>query len=294
MTMNKMVVIGLLLTGPLCARAQLLYKCTSPRGDTVTYLMGTSHVLPMDRYHHDPVIDSLVKQSSVLFTEHYVPAADPVYRKHRKKMIGVREYANNKRLDDLLPPEEVAFIYHYYETVHGRSRQAIIAASRTIAPFFHQELVSKKGGKLFYLDLHIYQQAVTQQHKIVYLDDALALLAGYKALADVYTPQWLLQKIRSGDFDKQQEDPMDSAYLHQDTSAIKRHMANNPDRQSPRYDDVIKNRNTQWEAKIEQQGAAINFVACGMAHVVEDDIGLIYYFRRRGYRVEGIVLKTMQ
>lgn len=289
--MKSAAVAALLLVLPWMAQSQILYTCTSPNRDTVTYLLGTSHVLPFDRYHHDPRIDSLVGQSAILFTEHYVPATDPLYRQYKKKLEQATFYKDKQRIDDFLSAADAAFLYRYYDSLYHRNAAYTKAVARKIAPFFHQLMLVPKGEKAFYLDKQVYIQAMERQIKVVPLDDATTLLAGYQALAEVYTPQWLVNEIRSGKLD-QHEDPLDAAYLDQDTSLIKRCMANNPDRQSPRYDNVIKNRNIRWEALIEKLGTKSNFVACGIAHLLEDDIGLIYYFKRKGYHVEGVSLQT--
>lgn len=280
--------ILLLLEFTLSANSQVLYKCTSPRGDTTFYLLGTCHDLPKDRFYFDSTLDSLIASVDVVFSELYHPGDDPLLSGELMRLREVMFYENGKNLRDFATLREYRSIFRFYRDQFGLSRNQFRDQS-VYLPFFMHGRIAYGDRHYVKMDQMIFDRAKAANRPVVLLDSIELLKAAFSIYTTKYDLNWLLENI--GDFDRERKEKMRlfDAYLAQDTSVLAEAIDDLPGNTT-----VIDARNRHWQYVIEARGKRSNFIFAGIAHLLAGRESMIGYFRRRGYNVFPVRLKLSE
>ncbi|MFT3822403.1 MAG: TraB/GumN family protein [Chitinophagaceae bacterium] len=276
--------ILLLFTGN--ASTQLLYKCESARKDTVTWVLGTMHVMERKYFAHDPMLDSLVAASKVVFVEPlFNDSSNRNFRHDLSRAAKAVYFENDKKLSDFVPPAELKLIESFYTKQLNISRKKLRSHYRFIPYFMLYHLSYNPDQKLVKLDDLVIQKAKHYRKKIVALDHADSIVNAFHKLRDIYSPAWLTQNYEHTQNINSQ---IKQAYLQQDTCYLKKHIGTPEDLD---YDALIRERNNSWKKLIANKSSTHNFLAAGMDHVLAPGDGLLDYYQQQGYTITPVNLK---
>jgi uncharacterized protein YbaP (TraB family) len=109
-------------------------------------------------------------------------------------------------------------------------------------------------------------------------------------LSDDVQRQMLIEAIDDADASAAELDQLSAAWRRGDLDAIERRMNEElRDKYPEAYAIMIERRNDAWTAVLlrELEGAGVDFIAVGAAHIVGED-GLVAQLRARGVRVERV------
>lgn len=285
--MKEICCILLLLKLALSTNSQVLYKCTSPRGDTTYYMLGTCHDLPKDRFYFDNALDSLIASVDVVFSELYHPGDDPLLgREVRRLREEIMFYENGKRLRDFVTRREYQSIYRFYRGHFGLSRKQFRRQS-VYLPYFMHNRIAYGYPRYVKMDRMIFDRAKAANRPVVLLDNFELIREAFGFFTAKYDINWMLQNIHEFDREQGERARLFDAYLAQDTSAL---IAVAGDVQGNTI--VIDARNRHWQHVVETQSRRSNFLFAGIAHLLAGPESMISYFRRRGYDVVPLRLRV--
>jgi uncharacterized protein YbaP (TraB family) len=120
--------------------------------------------------------------------------------------------------------------------------------------------------------------------KIKNLDNEQLLYNVYSYLSSAFDARWLMDRVEGKSVGQTDDDVIIKLYLQQDTAGINR-----------RYEPglrhrkiLLEDRNRHWFTTLERNAGRINFVYCGIAHLIFEEFSLLNYFRGRKFSVEAI------
>lgn len=274
----------------LHARAQVLYKAVSAHADTTIFLFGTYSYIPADRFFLDNTIDSLMDRSEAIFTQTYYAekSARPmvVARAHIRAM----SYPDGKRLSDFLSQEDARRVYDYYHKKYRISRSLYRQLSYYIPVVMHQQ-IAYANDYFVKMDREILKMATRKTIPIYNLDLLPRLNAAYQAMAAIYPPSWLVERIDREEEENQSAAEQLNAYLAQDTAALRQSYQSRWGKDPGAFNQIISRRNRYWIQELEQKGGRINFLFAGIAHLLLEPDGLLLQLQQRGYQIEAIPIR---
>lgn len=264
----------------LPVKAQLLYKCESPGGDTTTWVMGTMHWADRKGFREDPVFDSLIAGSDVFFEE-------PLLKEHLTpeqslRLQQVQRYENGRTLKDFVSRKE---LNRLTTELAAQLKLNAITIRRFFgfAPFFMlSKLPPRDSTRHVELDQYLINKARRFNRRIVPLDHPDSIYQTFLVLREKHQPEWLL---RAYPHYFKKAGALEMAYRAQDTAAIIPQIGNSAD---SGYTLLIARRNEQWVKIIERESGRRNFIEAGLAHIIAPTDGLLDYFRRKNWKVSGV------
>jgi uncharacterized protein YbaP (TraB family) len=267
----------LLFTGAFSLNAQLLYKCESPNGDTITWIMGTMHYTDRDGFREDPIFDSLIAAADVFFEE-------PLLNEHLSpeqlaRLSRAQRYEGGKTLKDFVSKKDLKQLT---AQLSGQLNVApsVIRHSFIYAPFFMlSKLPPKDSLRHLELDNYLIAKAKLHKRRIVPLDHPDSIHQTALILREKHQPEWLLKVYPSY---YKTNAMLEKAYRAQDTAKVISFLGYSADTL------LITRRNEQWVKIIERESGKKNFIEAGLAHVIAPFDGLLDYFRRKKWNVSGV------
>ncbi|MET0393887.1 MAG: TraB/GumN family protein [Chitinophagaceae bacterium] len=273
-----------------CLQAQVLYRCTSPGNDTVTYLLGTHHGLPRQHYYYDSLYTQLLSRCEVVFVETNVLDSGQARRDFLKQAGRIAVFTGGRSLTDYLSDGQIAQLKDFYRLEFGISGERFDRSLKLTPFFLHQRFFGSDTTRVS-VDKLINQDAQLLKKEIVSLDEPEQLLATYTWFSQSISPDSLLNLAAGYGAIREQHRLLDTAYLAQDTAGINRFIRTV-------YSAVFRNelihrRNRLWEEMLMTRSRKTNFIAAGIAHISFTG-GLLEFYRGRNYRVEPVDLRTRQ
>lgn len=272
------------------ARAQVLYKAVSPDRDTTIYLLGTISFIPADRFFLDPAIDSLMNLSDAIFTQTYHAEKSARPMVVAKAYIRAMSYPEKKRLSDFLSKEDARRVFDHYHKRYRVSRSVYRQLSSFVPVVMHQQIVYA-NDYFVKMDREILKMAIRKTAAIYNLDVLPLVKASYQALAEVYPPSWLLNRIDREEMENQYTADQLKAYLDQDTAAIKFSYQSRLGTYPEAFEQIITKRNQYWMQELERKGGRTNFLFAGVAHLLLEPDGLLTRLQNKGYTIEALTIK---
>jgi uncharacterized protein YbaP (TraB family) len=261
---------------------QILFECISPSDQAKTYLLGTCHILPKEGFRFDPKIDSVINLSEVIFSEYLGDLKEISISDYK----GYIYYENGKSLSDFVPPKDLKFIYSFYSKNFHITRNRFKSLKYFLPYSMHQRIVYTEN-QYIKIDKLLYSKAIIQNKKIIQLDNKYLLSQAYNELNEIYNLQWLTTILHNFEREKTEKKLLFNAYLNQDTTQLKIIMQSDL---TASNDVIIKERNNHWIKLIEENAKNTNFIFAGIAHILEENHGLLNYFRSNGYTIRSISL----
>ncbi|MDF2384323.1 TraB/GumN family protein [Nostoc ellipsosporum NOK] len=270
----------LFLITAFSAPAQLLYKCESPAGDTITWVMGTIHYTDRNGFREDPVFDSLISNADVFFEEPLLP--EHLSPEQKMRLTHAQRYDSGKTLKNFLSKKEQARLTRHL-SAELEVTPSVIRSFFVYTPFFMlSKLPPKDSIRHLEMDNYLIDKAKFYKRRIVPLDHPDSILQIGLVLSQKYQPEWLLKVYQTY---YKNVAAVEKAYRSQDTSKVLKYIGDPAD---PQYTLLIARRNEQWVKIIGKESGKRNFIEAGLAHVIAPFDGLVDYFRRKNWKVSAV------
>ncbi len=274
------------------SRSQVVYKVVSPGRDTITYLIGTYSPLSREQFHFTPLLDSLLDEVELVFTESFYEDKGLRPLVHARERIRMMSYPNQQRLEDIIGREEAGRVYAYYHTRFGIKKRVFRQLSYYIPIVMDQQI---RYGNEQYIkpDRYLLHQAEKKGKRIYNLDQPALTQGAFEALAKLYPPDWLVQLTRNDSVYLQELKERRDCYLKQDTACLKAGLREKIKAHPAEYAQLITRRTLYWKGEIERNSQYSNLVLASIDNLLEEEGGLLEYFRRKGYTIQLISRKNL-
>jgi uncharacterized protein YbaP (TraB family) len=138
--------------------------------------------------------------------------------------------------------------------------------------------------KYYSLDFILYTIAKKSGKIIKNLDNEELLCSAYSYLSSEFDTRWLINKSEGRNIRGVVSDTLIQLYLQKDTVAI-----NSLHKPSLMHQKILLNdRNKHWFTIIERNASRTNFIYCGLAHLISEELSLLNYFRSRQFAVKAV------
>lgn len=265
-------------------KSQLVYKAVNPGRDTVTYLIGTYSVLTKDHLRFNALLDSLLDEVEIVFTESFYEDKGLRPLVHAKERIRMMSYPNQQRLEDVIGREEAGKVYAYYHSRFGIKKKVFRQLSYYIPIVMDQQI---RYGNEQYLkpDRYMLDQAEKKGKRIYNLDQPALTQGVFEALARLYPPDWLVQLTRNDSAYMQEIQKRRNCYLEQDTACLKAGLREKIKAHPAEYVQLLTRRTQYWKGEIERNSRHSNLILVSIDNLLEEEDGLIEYYREKGYTI---------
>lgn len=285
------------------AALMLLFGCATPEvgaapgpalyvardADSALYLYGTIHVLKAGAQWSTPAVEAALASSEEIWTELEIsPEADAETQRLALR-FGMAE--PGRPLSSWLSPEErgrleaLAARMGFPAQALEPMRPWFAGLTLSLLPIMRAGYDPQSG-----VDRAVDAFGDAHGQRMRALETPEQQLGFFAALPDEVQRQMLLEAIDEAENGVTQLDAMSAAWARGDGRALDVALNQDMRRDYPDiYDVLIKRRNQAWMPVLlrELDGAGVDFVAVGAAHVVGRD-GLVAQLRARGVRVERV------
>lgn len=257
--------------------------------DSTLYLYGTIHLRRAGAPWASPTVEAALDRSEEIWTEMEVSPAAETRSQQLALQFGLAP--SDRPLSSWLTPDERARLAAAEQRL-GVPPQALeplrpwlAGLTLTLAPMIQAGYDPAAGVDRAvdaYGDAHGKRMRFFETP-----DDQVGFLAH---LPDEVQRAMLMEAIDDADEGAGALDALSAAWDRGDVARLERLLNDDMRGEYPAvYDALIRRRNQAWMDVLmrELQGAGVDFVAVGAAHIVGRD-GLIEQFRRRGLRVERV------
>ena len=285
----QLVFLALLFFSSWGAKAQVLYQLDAPNGSERLFLLGTFHRIPAQtKFQIDPIVDSLISVSEVVFSEYFGNAGQPNYLQDLEKLAALSTVGS---VQETFSQKETNLIIDHFETEYRLSRK-ILKKYLKYRPYDFHRMAFRSAFDTQPFDDQIFQKAKFQQKSIVVLDTYDILLRASNLLHRTFDKDWLLGFPNGVNDYKRFYKNLLSAYLDQDDALLWSINLEERKRFGEEYDWLIGGRNQEWLNTYEQQKRTVNFMFAGAAHLIDPKEGLLESFRKKGYRITPLPFQT--
>ena len=267
----------------------LLWEITSKQQDKPSYLLGTIHMIPADKFFWtDQMEEALQKSDNVVFELDMNEMTD------MSKVMGLMEHlfmAGDTTLKDLLTEEELA-------VVDGKFQEMGLPMFmfERMKPFFLTVMLSedmKPGGlddgSIVSYEFMIQEKAERLNKPSSGLETLEYQASIFDKIPYVDQAKILLETIQAdaSSEDGSQIDRMVKLYTQQDIEGLSE-MINDSEEGLEWQEDLLFERNRNWIELMEplMQSNSV-FFAVGAGHLPGEQ-GVIHLLRQRGYKVKPL------
>ncbi|MCF1716671.1 TraB/GumN family protein [Flavihumibacter sp. RY-1] len=288
----KNILLFCTLVVSIKSRSQVVYKVVSPGRDTITYLIGTYSPLTREQFQFTPLLDSLLDEVELVFTESFYEDKGLRQLANARERIKIMSYPNQQRLEDVIGREEAGRVYAYYHSRFGIKKRVFKQLSYYIPIVMDQQI---RYGNEQYIkpDRYLLREAEKKGKRIYNLDQPALTQGAFEALAKLYPPDWLVQLTRNDSVYLQEIKARSDCYLKQDTACLKAGLREKIKAHPAEYVQLIARRTLYWKGEIERNSQYSNLVLASIDNLLEEEGGLLEYFRRKGYTIQLISRKNL-
>jgi uncharacterized protein YbaP (TraB family) len=265
-------------------RSQVVYKVVSPGRDTITYLIGTYSPLTREQFQFKPSLDSILDEVEIIFTESFYEDKGLRPLVHARERSRMMSYPNQQRLEDVIGREEAGRVYAYYHSRFGIKKKVFRQLSYYI-PIVMDQQIRYGNEQYFKPDRYMLNQAEKKGKRIYNLDQPGLTQGAFEALAKLYPPHWLVQLSRNDSAYMQEIMRRRDCYLEQDTACLKAGLREKIKAHPAEYVQLITRRTQYWKDEIERNSRHSNLILASIDNLLEEQDGLLEYFRRKGYTI---------
>lgn len=265
---------------------QLLYRCTSPQGDTVTYIFGSMHEIPKKNFRYDPVLDSILAKTEIYFSEQLIWDTTAIFQKIAAVPKSTDYYPRGQSLKDSVTPKQLQQLQAFYKKWFNISAKKFNAELGRSPYMIHLNFSRNASGFVF-PDRILLDKAVALKKPVVQVDRTETFVTALKYLQHYWTVDSLVSLPGRYNEVLRYDSVLLALYQQQDTTGMKRIMETTYRNVAGYYNNVIRMRNTEWEKAIMTKGRKTNFFVCGISHVIANG-GLLDFFRSCNYTISII------
>lgn len=273
----------LLLPASLIAQdsQSLLWKVTSPDSDKASYLFGTIHLLPADRYLFTEKMQQAFDATETLALEMDIdiPMGEQLKMAQQMMMPDGRSWA------EYMTPEEFTALRSCYVDSLGVKANKFDKQYVKIKPLYLSGLVlSTLLGNVKAYEQELSAMAKKSKKPLIGLETLEQQMA---FMASVSLEEQITQVKEAGASLLREYNRMLDAYLLQDLAALEAVARESGDMEGLE-EELLTKRNEAWIPLIREQAAkSPTFFAVGALHLVGEK-GVIEGLRKAGFTVEAV------
>jgi uncharacterized protein YbaP (TraB family) len=274
---------GLLLVallGSFLANSQLLYEITSKDGQHTSYVFGTIHLMPKEKFNIDSTLTAAFNSSSMIAMEVDLNMDLAQKIEIAKETI----LPEGKTLRDICTAAQYQLIYTYAVDSNGMSKKKFKRYSRLKPFFFSSVMLQESIENTKSYELEFGEMAKKRSKKTMGLESIQVQMQTINTVSLEDQVRMLIDGMKQ----TQSYDAMLSNYLSESIDALYVDIV----AESEGFPDFIENflnkRNTQWIPVIMDQIERENtFIAVGAGHLPGPN-GVLALLRAKGYSLTPI------
>jgi uncharacterized protein YbaP (TraB family) len=270
---------------PLSMLAQeansLLWKVTSPGNTKISYLFGTLHLLPEEKYFFTDKMQEAFASTETLALEMDID----IPMGEQMKMAMQMMMPEGKTWADYMTAEEFTALRSVYIDSLGVKDTKFDKQYVKIKPMYLSALVlSQLLGKTKAYEQELSSMAKKSKKPLIGLE---TLQQQMDFMASVPLEDQIAQTKAAGGSVLREYNRMLDAYLKQDLDALQA-MAKESEDFAGMEEELLTKRNAAWIPLVKEQAAkASTFFAVGALHLVGEK-GLITELRNAGFTVQAV------
>lgn len=273
----------LLLPASLIAQESqsLLWKVTAPGNDRASYLFGTIHILPEDKFLFTDKMKQAFDATETLALEMDIDIPMGEQLKMAQQMM----MPDGKTWAEFMTPEEFAVLRSAYVDSLGIKANKFDKQYIKIKPLFLSGLVlTTLLGNVKAYEQELSSMAKKSKKPILGLETLDQQMA---FMASVTLEEQISQVKEAGASLLREYNRMLAAYLQQDLAALESVARESGDLEGME-EELLTERNAAWIPLIKEQAAkSPTFFAVGALHLVGEK-GVIEGLREAGFTVEAV------
>lgn len=285
--LKRIIIASGALAFALGAQAQtssLLWKVSAKDVAKPTYLFGTIHALPQDKFFYPEALSETLAASDKLVLEFDMD--DPKEMSSLQSLVMMKD---NKNIKDFMTADQVETVSKYFADSVGIPFDQIA----TLKPFVFSSLLLKKivGTSFTGYEMMFITDAKKQGKTVDGLETAAEQIGYFDLIPIDIQVKQLAEQI--ADMSKQRDSykKMLDSFLKQDIKSLNQLVVDET-KEFPLFSKVIiTDRNKAWIPRIEKivnEGGA--FIAVGAGHLAGDE-GVIELLKKKGFTVEPVTIK---
>jgi len=269
---------------------QILYQLDNPAGTERLFLLGTFHEIPNKvDFQIDPVVDSLIEISDVIFSEHFGNTGDPRYLDFLEDF---KILAKMNSVESSFTKTERKELFNYFIEEY-RISPKLLSKYQSYHPYFFYDKIFDAVFQPFKMDAKIFEKAKILEKEIIVLDDYKILIRAIGILIKSFDKYWLQNDFLGQNNFQDNFNGLLTAYLSQDTTEIWKFNQEQIRWFKDDYEWLIGGRNETWLESYSRNKGKVNFMFAGMGHLIAPRIGLLDLFKAEGYQITLIPIQTI-
>ncbi len=274
--------LALFIFNSLFAQKNLLWKISGNDLNSPSYLFGTIHLIPADKFFLPPGTEEALFSSGKLVLE--MDLADPTLQ---IKLMGAMLMDSGRTLESLYSPAEYRTLSRKLDRKFGIPVE-MFGMMKPI--LLQQSLLIRKmaGGEFKSYEKEFQNMAESRSIPMGGLETLEDQIAALSAMPLEKQAEALLKAVKNPKSSDKALDKMIKLYLSQDIEAMLKGVSGRKSEFSDYEDALLKNRNQKWITPMRRMMAEGSvFFAVGAAHL-GGPYGVIALLRNEGYSVEPL------
>ena len=280
--MNKIVFVLLFTIGSAFSQDRaLLYEISGNGLAKPSYLFGTFHLLCKNKFILSDDLISKIKNSQQLILE--LDLDDP---KVMTSMMYGLKMKGDSSIQDLLGPAKFEIVDTYFQDSLNMSLKMM----EKIKPMMLYSLLMPKllGCEVFSLEMELVALAKKHKIEILGLENIAFQVAIFDKISYRIQAKMLYETIENSAKSRKELKNLIEAYISKDFLKMEQLIEASSDSFEGMEDELLKNRNLDWIAKIEAfANQKPTFFAVGAGHLLGDG-GVLSLLKRKGYHLKPI------
>lgn len=273
------LVLGSLLVS-FIANSQLLYEIKSKNGQHTSYLFGTIHLMPKDKFNIDSTLTAAFNSSNMIAMEVDLNMDLAQKIELAKETI----LPEGKTLRDICTEAQYQLIYTYAVDSNGMSKKKFKRYSRLKPFFFSSALLQESIENTKSYELEFGEMAKKESKKTMGLESIQVQMQTINTVSLEDQVRMLIDGMKQ----PQGYDAMLSNYLNESIDALYTDIVTESEGFPDFVENFLNKRNTQWIPVIMDQIERENtFIAVGAGHLPGPN-GVLELLRAKGYRITPI------
>lgn len=271
--------LGSLLVSFL-ANSQLFYEIKSKNGLHTSYLFGTIHLMPKDKFNIDSTLTAAFNSSNMIAMEVDLNMDLAQKIELAKETI----LPEGKTLRDICTEAQYQLIYTYAVDSNGMSKKKFKRYSRLKPFFFSSALLQESIENTKSYELEFGEMAKKGSKKTMGLESIQVQMQTINTVSLEDQVRMLIDGMKQ----PQGYDAMLSNYLNESIDALYTDIVTESEGFPDFVENFLNKRNTQWIPVIMDQIERENtFIAVGAGHLPGPN-GVLELLRAKGYRITPI------
>ena len=248
------------LLGSFIANSQLLYEIKSKNGQHTSYVFGTIHLMPKDKFNIDSTLTAAFNSSSMIAMEVDLNMDLAQKIEVAKETI----LPEGKTLRDICTKDQYQMIYTYAVDSNGMSKKKFKRYSRLKPFFFSSVMLQESLENTKSYELEFGEMAKKGSKKTMGLESIQVQMQTINTVSLEDQVQMLIDGMK----ETQSYDAMLSNYLSESIDALYTEIVSEYEGFPNFVENFLNKRNRQWIPVITDQIERENtFIAVGAGHL---------------------------